>query len=84
MRIWCNIEFKVMDCELIMVCYSKEFNFGDFKKVYWVYNLEEIVFFIFYSFECKERKSNIGYLVLKRLKIKVCVLKNLDICDDFL
>ena len=83
-RTRCNTEPKVMDREPTTVCHSEELNLGDPKKVHWAYNLEEIVFFTPHSSECKERKSNTGHSVLKRLKIKARALKNSDICDDLL
>ncbi|KAL9955535.1 hypothetical protein ACROYT_G036872 [Oculina patagonica] len=73
-----------MDNELTTVSQSKDLNLGNHKKVHWAYKLEEIAFFTPSSFECEEKERKVRHSVLKKLKIKARILKNLDICDDLL
>lgn len=51
-------------------------DFGFYKKVYWVNYFEEIVYFIFFSFEYEEMEVKFLCLLLKKFRMKVCVLKN--------
>ena len=72
------------DNELTTVSQSKDLNRGHHKKVHWACNLEEIVFFTPPSFDCGEDERKNKHSMLKKLKMKVRILMNLDICDDLL